>query len=66
MNADFPLHFINNVANEFQKRNECESKRFIIPLVLFEIAKPFIFIKIHTLKSMKLIQFLKESLSELQ
>ena len=40
------MRFINSVFNEFQKDKECEDESFIIPPSLFEIAKPFIFVKI--------------------
>ena len=46
MKADYPLHFINSVVNEFQKGKECGDESFIIPTSLFEIAKPFIFVAI--------------------
>ena len=36
MKADFPLRFINSVANEFQKDEECGDESFIIPPTLFE------------------------------
>ena len=46
MKADYPLRFINSVANEFQKGKECGDESFIIPPTLFEITKPFIFVEI--------------------
>ena len=46
MKADYPLHFINSVINEFQKGKECRDENFIISTSLFEIAKPLIFVKI--------------------
>ena len=46
MKADYPLRFINSVANEFQKGKECGDESFIIPRTLFEITKPFIFVEI--------------------
>ena len=46
MKADYPLHFINSVVNEFQKGKECGDESFIIPTSLFEIAKPLIFVEI--------------------
>ena len=46
MKADYPLCFINSVANEFQKGKECGGQSFIIPTSLFEITKPFMFVEI--------------------
>ena len=43
--AAYPLCFINNVVNEFQKSKKCGDENFIIPPSLFEITKPFIFIE---------------------
>ena len=44
MKADYPLRFINSVANEFQKGKECGDESFIVPTSLFEIAKPLILV----------------------
>ena len=44
--TDYPLRFINIVVNQFQKGKECGDESFIIPLTLFEIIKPFIFVEI--------------------
>ena len=46
MKADYPLRFINSVANEFQKGKKCGDESFINSTGLFEIAKPFIFFEI--------------------
>ena len=46
MKADYPLRFITSVVNEFQKSKECGYKNFVIPPTLFEVTKPFIFVKI--------------------
>ena len=46
MKADYPLHFINSVVNEFQKGKECGDESFIIPPSLFEITELFIFVEI--------------------
>ena len=46
MTADYPLRFIKSVVNEFQKGKKCGDESFIIPSSLFEITKPFIFVKI--------------------
>ena len=46
MKADYPLRFINSVVNEFQKGKECGDESFIIPISLFEIAKPLKFVEI--------------------
>ena len=47
MKADYPLHYINKVVNEFhQKGKECGDESVIIPPTLFEITKPFISIEI--------------------
>ena len=35
MKFDYPLHFINNVVNEFQKGKKCGDESFIIPTSLF-------------------------------
>ena len=43
MKADYPLHFINSVVNEFQKGKEWGDESFIIPTSFFEIAKSLIF-----------------------
>ena len=40
--ADYPLRFINNVINEFQKVKNCRDESLIIKLDLFEITKPYI------------------------
>ena len=53
MKADYPLHFINSFVNEFQKGKECGDENFIIPLSLFEITKPFIFVEIRSLFPLK-------------
>ena len=57
MKADYPLHFINRVVNEFKKGKECEDKT-----TLFEIAKPFIFVEIPycELNEIKSKHFLKK------
>ena len=39
MKADYPLHFINSVVNEFEKGKECGDENFIVATSLFEIAK---------------------------
>ena len=46
MKVDYPLCFINSVANEFQKGKECGDQSFIIRPSLFEITKSFIFVEI--------------------
>ena len=46
MKADYPLRFINSVVNKFKKGKEYGDESFAIPTSLFEIAEPFIFIKI--------------------
>ena len=46
MKADYPLRFIDSVANQFQKGKECGDESFIIPTSLFEIAKRLIFVEI--------------------
>ena len=46
MKADYPLRFISNVINEFQKGKECGDESFIILPSLFEITKPIIFVEI--------------------
>ena len=46
MKADYPLRFISNVVNEFQKGKECGDESFIILTSLFENAKNFIFVEI--------------------
>ena len=62
MKADYPLHFINSVVNEFQKGKECVDESFMIPPSLFEITKPFILIEIPycELNEIKLKHFLKK------
>ena len=62
MKADYPLHFINSVVNEFQKGKECGDESFIIPPSLFEITKPFIFVEIPhcELNEIKSKHFLKK------
>ena len=37
MKANYPLRFINNVINEFQKVKNCRDESLIIKLDLFEI-----------------------------
>ena len=46
LKVDYPLHFINSVANEFQKGKECGDESFIIRSSLFEITKTFTSIEI--------------------
>ena len=46
MKADYPMRFINSVVNKFKKGKEYGDESFAIPTSLFEIAEPFIFIKI--------------------
>ena len=53
MKADCPLHFIDNVVNEFQKGKERADGSFRIPASLCKITKTFIFIEIPTVKSVK-------------
>ena len=62
MKADYPLRFINSVANEFQKGKECGDESFIVPTNLFEIARPLIFVEISycELNKIKLKHFLKK------
>ena len=62
MEADYPLRFINSVANEFQKGKKSGDESFIIPPSLFEITKPFIFIEIPycELNEIKWKHFLKK------
>ena len=36
MKFDYPLPFINNVVNEFQKGTKCGDESFIIPTSFFE------------------------------
>ena len=62
MKADYPLHFINSVVNEFQKGKECRDESFIIPNSLFEITKPLIFVEIPycELNEIKSKHFLKK------
>ena len=62
MKADYPLRFINNVVNEFQKGKECADESFIIPPTVFEITKPFIFVEIPycELTEIKSKRFLKK------
>ena len=60
--AGYPLHFINSIVNEFQKGEECGDESFIIPVSLFEIAKPLIFVEIPycELNKIKSKHFLKK------
>ena len=51
MKADYLLHFINSVVNEFQKGEGCGDESFIIPPSLCEITKRFISIAGHILES---------------
>ena len=44
LKADYSLHFINSVFNEFRKGKECGDESFIIPTSLFEIATPLKFV----------------------
>ena len=62
MKADYPLHFINSVVNEFQKGKECRDESFMISNSLFEIAKPLIFVEIPycELNEIKSKHFLKK------
>ena len=62
MKADYPLHFINSVINEFQKGKDGGDESFIIPTSLFEIAKPLIFVEIPycELNEIKSKHFLKK------
>ena len=62
MKADHPLRFMNSVVNEFQKCNKCGDETVIIPINLFEIAKPFIFVEIPycELNEIKSAHFLKK------
>ena len=62
LKADYSLHFINSVFNEFQKDKECGDESFIIPTSLFEIAKPLIFVEIPycELNEIKSKHFLKK------
>ena len=46
MKADCPLHFIDNVVNEFQNGKERADGSFRIPASLCEITKTFISIEI--------------------
>ena len=46
MKAHYPLRFINNVINEFQKGKDHGDDNFIIPSKLFGITKPLISIEI--------------------
>ena len=46
MKADYPLRFINNVINEFQKGKNHGDERFIIPPDLFGITEAFISVEI--------------------
>ena len=48
MKADYPLRFIDSVVNEFQKGKKCGDESFVIPTILFEIAKPLISLKYPT------------------
>ena len=56
MKADYPLHLINTVVNEFQKGKECRDES------LFEITKPFTFTEIPycELNEIKSKHFLKK------
>ena len=60
--TDYPLCFINSVANEFQKGKECGDESFIIPTSLFEITKTFIYVEIpyRELNEIKSKHFLKK------
>ena len=62
MKADYPLFFINSVANEFQKGKKCGDESFTIPHSLFEITEPFIFVEIpySELNEIKSKHFLKK------
>ena len=52
MKADYPLHFINSIANEFQKGKECGDVTFATPSSLFEtFSYPYLFIPLQTLKT---------------
>ena len=55
--ANYLLCFINILINGLQKGKDHEDKSFIIPLDLFGITKPFIFIQIPSVNSVKLIHF---------
>ena len=61
MRADYPLRFINNIVNEFQKGKECGDESFIIAPSLFEITKHFILVEIPycELNEIKSKHFLK-------
>ena len=48
MKADYPLRFINSIANEFPKGKVCGDESLIVPPILFEITKIFIFLKYST------------------
>ena len=48
MKADYPLRFIDSVVNEFQKGKKCGDESFVIPTILFEIAKLLISLKYPT------------------
>ena len=58
--SNYPLRFINIVANEFQKSKECGDESFIIPTSLFETAKSLMFVEIPycELKEIKSKHFL--------
>ena len=46
MKADYPIHFIDSLNNEFQKGKDHGDENFIISPHLFGISKPFISIEI--------------------
>lgn len=46
MKADYPIHFIDSLNNEFQKDKDHGDENFIISPHLFGISKPFISIEI--------------------
>ena len=53
MKADYLLRFINSVVNDIEKGKECREESFIFPTSMFDIAKPFTYVKIpskHFLK----------------
>ena len=49
-------------VNEFQKGKECGDEKFTIPLTMFEITKPFIFVEVTycELNEIKSKHFLKK------
>ena len=52
MKDGYPLRFVNNVINEFQKGKECGDECFTIPPTLFKITKPFIpYCELNEIKS---------------